>query len=239
MALQIAHTRLLLTLASSLFVTAAVSACSVPEPGPDKTAAGTLLGAAWGAGAGAVIGNQVNSTGAGVAVGAGFGAVGGMIAGASQDAAENAMIDQDQKLAALKVQTFANQMELERIQAKLDTPQGPLKVNTVYQVFFDDDATSMRTGAIENLEAIAESIKSNPYVGTISVVGHTDDTGNTEYNDKLALARATSVAGYLAARGIPLDRIKTTGVGASKPIANNATPTGRQLNRRVDVQLTK
>jgi outer membrane protein OmpA-like peptidoglycan-associated protein len=162
-----------------------------------------------------------------------------MIAGATQDSAEAGMLEQEQQLAALKVKTFANQMELEKIQAKLDTPHGAPKGNTVYQVFFDEDATSMRTGAIENLETIAESLKSNPYVGSISVVGHSDDTGSSDYNEKLALARATSVAGYLAARGISLDKIKTSGVGASKPIANNATPTGRQLNRRVDVKITR
>jgi outer membrane protein OmpA-like peptidoglycan-associated protein len=214
-----------------------VSACSVPTPGPDKTAAGTVLGAAWGAGAGAVIGNQVNSTGGGIAVGAGFGAVAGMMAGAQQDIQEGTQLEQERKLAALKVHTFANQMELEKIQARLDTPQGAPKVNPVYQVFFDEDATSMRSGALSNLEAIAESIKTNPYVGTISIVGHSDDTGNNDYNEKLALARASSVAAYLAGRGIALDKIKTSGVGSQKPIANNATPAGRQLNRRVDVQI--
>jgi OOP family OmpA-OmpF porin len=118
-------------------------------------------------------------------------------------------------------------------------PQGAPKTNAVYQVFFDEDATSMRSGAVENLEAIAESIKTNPYVGTVSVIGHSDDTGNSEYNDKLALARATSVASYLASRGISLDRLKTSGAGAQKPIATNKTPTGRQLNRRVDVQIAR
>jgi outer membrane protein OmpA-like peptidoglycan-associated protein len=217
----------------------ALTACSVPTPGPDKTAAGTVLGAAWGAGAGAAIGNQVNSQGAGIAVGAGFGAVAGMVAGAQQDIEEGTQLDQERKLAALKVQTFTNQMELEKIQARLDMPQGAPKTNAVYQVFFDEDATSMRSGAVENLEAIAESIKTNPYVGTVSVIGHSDDTGNSEYNDKLALARATSVASYLASRGISLDRLKTSGAGAQKPIATNKTPTGRQLNRRVDVQIAR
>lgn len=215
----------------------ALAACSVPTPGPDKTAAGTVLGAAWGAGAGAAIGNQINSQGGAIAVGAGFGAVAGMMAGAQQDIEEGTQLDQNRRLAALKVQTFANQMELERIQAHLDIPQGAPKTSAVYQVFFDEDATSMRSGAVANLEAIAESIKTNPYVGSVSVIGHSDDTGNTDYNEKLALARATSVAGYLASRGISLDKIKTSGVGSQKPIANNATPAGRQLNRRVDVQI--
>ena len=48
--------------------------CATPQPGPDKTIAGALLGAGWGAGAGAVVGNQIDASGGGIAVGAGLGA---------------------------------------------------------------------------------------------------------------------------------------------------------------------
>ena len=62
-----------------------ISGCSNPQPGPDKTAAGAVLGAGWGAGAGAVIGNQVNYGGEGAAIGAGFGFVQGGLEGAGYD----------------------------------------------------------------------------------------------------------------------------------------------------------
>ena len=71
------------------------------------------------------------------------------------------------------------------------------------------------------------------------VVGHADDSGNPEYNQQLSEARAREVAGYLMSRGISKDRITQKAMGSSNPIASNASQTGRQLNRRVDVYVGK
>jgi len=215
------------------------TSCSNPQPGPDKTIAGTVLGAGWGAGAGAVVGNQVDSTGKGIAVGAGFGAVSGMLMGAGLDLGEGALLKQDRELAALKVRNAGTQLELEKIQGQFDQAAFSDESIGVYQVFFDEDATSLRSGAITNLESLAETIKRDPSALMVNVVGHTDDTGASEYNDRLAQARADSVSAYLGARGISMDRIKTRSEGAAKPIASNTTQAGRQLNRRVDVFLSK
>jgi outer membrane protein OmpA-like peptidoglycan-associated protein len=212
--------------------------CSNPQPGPDKTLAGTVLGAGWGAGAGAVIGNQVSATGEGVAVGAGFGAVAGALTGAGFDLNEGAQLENDRQLASLKVRNLANQRELERIQGRLDevvlTDSG---VGGVYQVFFDEDSTSLRAGSIANLEVIAESLKTSPRAVTVHVVGHTDDSGDLQYNQRLAESRARAVSAYLGSRGISMDRIKVTSHGTARPIASNSNPVGRQLNRRVDVYI--
>ncbi len=213
--------------------------CSNPQPGPDKTIAGTVLGAGWGAGAGAVVGNQVDSTGKGIAVGAGFGAIAGLLAGGGFDLGEGALLKQDRELAALKLRNVGTQLELEKIQGTLDRAALTDASIGIYQVFFDEDATSLRAGAVANLEVLAEAIKINPHVGTVNVVGHTDDTGVADYNDRLAIARANSVSAYLGARGISVDQIKTSGQGASKPIASNSTKAGRQLNRRVDVFVSR
>lgn len=222
-----------------LLVLLLCTSCSNPQPGPDKTIAGTVLGASWGAGAGAVVGNQVDSTGKGIAVGAGFGAVAGLLAGGGFDLGEGALLKQDRELAALKIRNVGTQLELERIQGDLDKAALTDASMGVYQVFFDEDATSLRAGAVANLEVLAEAIKTNPHVVTVNVVGHTDDTGVADYNDRLALARANSVSAYLGARGISTDHIKTSGQGASQPIASNATQAGRQLNRRVDVFVSR
>ena len=112
-------------LRTSLVVSLAAAAvgCSNPQPGPDKTAAGALLGAGWGAGAGAVIGHQVSYAGEGAAIGAGFGAVAGALSGGGYDLAEGTQLDHERQLAALKVQNITNQREMERLQARgLFTP---------------------------------------------------------------------------------------------------------------------
>jgi len=216
-----------------------LTGCSNPQPGPDKTIAGTVLGAGWGAGAGAVIGNQVSASGEGVAVGAGFGAIAGALSGAGYDLSEGSQLNQERQLASLKVQSAANRRELEQVQGRLDDAVTSDFSGAMYQVFFDDDATTLRAGAVANLEAIANSIASNPRAYVIFVEGHTDDAGTPEYNEKLAEARARTVSAYIGARGISMDQIKVSNYGAKRPIASNATPVGRQLNRRVDIHIGK
>lgn len=215
-----------------------LTACGNPQPGPDKSLGGAVLGAAWGAGAGAVVGNQVSSQGGGIAVGAGFGAASGLITGAGMDMNESAMMREEKELASLKVQNMANTQELANLQASLDRAYSKAG-SGIYQVFFDPDATNLRLGSISNLEKIADSIKANPGAFRVHVDGHTDDSGRIDYNNTLAEARARSVASYLAARGIGVDQISVNSFGSKRPIASNSNPTGRQLNRRVDVYVDR
>jgi outer membrane protein OmpA-like peptidoglycan-associated protein len=216
-------------------------ACANPQPGPDKSIGGAILGAGWGAGAGAVIGNQTtDSPGKAVAVGAGFGAAGGLLMGMGYDLEESVQLEQNRELAALKVQSAANQMELAKLQAYLDhpAPQNPVGAG-VYTVHFDEDQTNLRLGSVKGLEQVAEAIKGYHGYRNVYVAGHTDDTGRPDYNEKLAKARADSVAAYLAARGIPTDYIKVESFSASRPVATNKTAAGRQLNRRTEVSLVR
>lgn len=213
--------------------------CENPQAGPDKSLGGALLGAGWGAGAGAVIGNQVSTPGKGVAVGAGFGAAAGLLMGMGYDLEEGVQLEQNRQLAALKLQNTANHFELAKLQTQLDTTMGNDPLGGVYTVFFDEDQTNLRLGATSALESVAEAIKASPASQLIHVVGHTDDTGRPDYNEKLALARAQSVAGYLAARGISTDQIKVESFGALRPVATNRSAAGRQLNRRTEVYTTR
>ena len=213
--------------------------CSMPQSGPDKTIGATILGAGWGAGAGAVIGNQVDASGGGVAVGAGVGAAAGLLMGAGWDLSESVQLDQNRQLASLRVQSTTNQIELEKIQARLDSTTETDPVGGVYQVFFDEDQTNLRLGAFSGLEQVAEAIKASSMVTAVNVAGHTDDTGNAEYNERLAQTRASEVGSYLASRGISLSQLKINGYSASRPIATNKTSGGRQLNRRVEVYISR
>ena len=219
-----------------------VVGCSNPQPGPDKTIAGTVLGAGWGAGTGAVIGHQVrhtqNGAGLGAGIGAGFGAVAGAMSGGAYDLTESTQIRLENQLASLKIQNMANAKQLDTLQDQLDYAATSEVAGGVYQVFFDVDATSLRAGSVANLEVIAESIKRSAHAYAIHVVGHTDDTGDPKYNDRLSEARARAVSAYLGSRGISMDQIHVTNHGAKRPIASNVTDVGRQLNRRVDVYIS-
>ena len=70
---------------------------------------------------------------------------------------------------------------------------------------------------------------------TILVEGHTCSIGPADYNQGLSERRARSVADELIRQGVRPDAIRVVGYGMDRPIADNATEEGRQLNRRVEV----
>ncbi len=73
----------------------------------------------------------------------------------------------------------------------------------------------------------------------IQIQGHTDSIGGKKLNEELSAKRAASVQSYLVSNNnVPADKITSTGLGDSKPIATNKTAQGRAQNRRVDVIIT-
>lgn len=71
----------------------------------------------------------------------------------------------------------------------------------------------------------------------LSLVGHTDSSGDRGLNLSLSQARADAVKGYLVEKGIDPVRISTSGVGPDQPIASNDSATGRAKNRRIDFRV--
>lgn len=69
---------------------------------------------------------------------------------------------------------------------------------------------------------------------TLVVTGHTDDVGTPETNLALSQARAQIVVDWMVQRGIAPERVVARGAGESEPIADNATPEGREANRRIE-----
>ncbi len=69
----------------------------------------------------------------------------------------------------------------------------------------------------------------------ITLIGHTDASGDAAANVALSRDRAAAVRDWLVAQGIATDRIGVRGEGANAPVDTNATPEGRARNRRVEV----
>jgi hypothetical protein len=67
----------------------------------------------------------------------------------------------------------------------------------------------------------------------VTLEGNTDNVGSDQFNDKLALARATSVKNFLIKYGAPAGRIEIQALGKRRPKIDNSTPEGRFVNRRV------
>lgn len=224
-----------LSIRSTTVCLCVIAASCGPTAGPDKSVGGAVVGAAWGAGAGAVVGNQIGNRGDGALVGAGLGLVDGAATGLGLDASEEELLDQRQVLQDLQVQSAINERQLKRIQSKLDFPPAGVGAPQVYQLFFDQDGTNLKSGSVALIEEIARSIRANPYVRSIVVSGHSDDEGTKEYNDRLASSRARAVMGYLGQHGVALDIIRIEEHGSERPLVSNITAEGRQLNRRVDI----
>jgi OmpA-OmpF porin, OOP family len=102
---------------------------------------------------------------------------------------------------------------------------------------FDFDSDRIRPEGTERLDELIADLKEFPRVGTVSIVGHTDSTGPAEYNEGLAERRANAVREYMIQQGIEADRIEALGRGEAEPIATNETREGRQLNRRVEIEI--
>lgn len=221
----------------ALAAAAIVSACS-PTPYPDKSVAGAVLGAGWGMGAGAVIGNQLNDIGPGMAIGSAFGAGSGLLTGIGLDIAEGQELEAQRELDALRVQVSANQQSLRGLVASLDNRQHALATtDTTDTVYFDEGSAALHSGAVQKLEHFIDSARFNPYFGGIEIHGHSDDTGNEEKNKWLSESRAKSVAAFIGAHGVSMDQMKLYAHGSTRPEASNAGSAGRQLNRRVEIYL--
>lgn len=70
----------------------------------------------------------------------------------------------------------------------------------------------------------------------LEVAGYTDSTGSRQVNERLSLKRAEAVRAFLVSAGVPGDRLTAHGYGPADPVASNATPAGRELNRRVELR---
>lgn len=99
---------------------------------------------------------------------------------------------------------------------------------------FEFDSAKLRSGEIRKLDEVV-SFAAKYRDAKLESSGHTCNIGSEEYNQKLSERRAESVKSYLVKKGVAADRIVTVGYGESKPMADNNTRAGRELNRRVEV----
>ena len=199
----------------------ATSGCTTdPETGRQtisKTALGGIGGALGGYLLGDLVGGRRDRTEK--ILGAGIGGLAGAGIGAYMDKQER---DLRARTAGTDVQVTREGDNL-----VLNIPSG---------ITFAYDSADVQPQFRRTLDQVADTL--SQYNQTyIDVYGHTDSTGSDAYNQTLSQRRATSVADYLASRGVQPARIGTRGFGESQPIASNDTDAGRAANRRVEVKL--
>lgn len=171
---------------------------------------GTAIGAVAGGALGAVLGKGKGAV-IGAALGGGIGAYAG-----------NRM-DKQAK-------------ELEKIAETRRTDQG-LITKLKGDILFDSGKSVLKADAKTNLSQMADIMKKYPE-NVLAINGYTDNTGSSKVNDELSKKRAEAVRSQLVASGLPASVISTNGMGSANPIATNDTSSGRQQNRRVEVEIT-
>lgn len=103
-------------------------------------------------------------------------------------------------------------------------------------LYFDTDKYDILPESYAELLILLDFLNINPYL-RIEISGHTDNKGEATKNKTLSNNRANAVYNYLLQHGVKIDRMVKIGYGDTKPISDNDTEEGRQLNRRTDIKI--
>lgn len=207
----------IVTLAAIVLAVSGLSGCANMTETQRTTATGAGIGVLAGAAIGAAAGGS-RGAGTGAAIGAALGAGGGYL-WSQQMQEQKATMEQATRGTGVAVtQTADNQL-------KLDIPS---------DISFDTGRYDIKPNMRAILDRFATSLNQNP-VSTVRIIGHTDSSGSDAVNAPLSVNRAAATRDYLVARGVAVSRIAIDGRGSHEPVADNATPAGRAMNRRVEI----
>ena len=181
---------------------------------------GALIGAGVGAAVGAVAYHKNRTEGALV------GAVGGGLAGGAVGAYMDSQRKDLEKNLAKEIQ--AGQARVEAL------PNHVVRVTMTSQTAFETNSSSIKPGFDTTMNKIADVVVRYGKT-SLTVVGHTDNVGSNDYNQKLSERRAHAVAQYLEGKRVDPIRLAVSGKGEAQPIASNSSESGRQQNRRVEI----
>jgi peptidoglycan-associated lipoprotein len=106
-----------------------------------------------------------------------------------------------------------------------------LFLKEVRDAYFDYDKADIRPDAREALSKTADFLKGHPQF-KVTIEGHCDERGSTEYNLGLGQRRADAVKQYLVSLGVPADRLATVSFGKEKPFCQEHNEPCWQQNRR-------
>ncbi len=119
----------------------------------------------------------------------------------------------------------------------IDIPLQPIEVNAsivLNNIFFDINKFELKPESRSELDKVVALMNDNPGM-KILISGHTDNIGKSSDNLVLSNNRAKAVISYLISKGVLPARLQSRGFGATKPIADNQTESGRAVNRRTEL----
>lgn len=178
---------------------------------------GAVIGTGGGAAVGAVIGKTLGNTAAGAIAGAVVGGTVGAIIGQNMD-------------------KKARELEEEMDGVTVQRVEEGIAVSFENGILFDFDSSNLRASGYENLRKLTRIINRDDET-ILMIVGHTDSSGDEDYNLRLSERRAQSASRYMISQGLDASRIQIVGRGEYEPIAANDTDASRQENRRIEVAI--
>ena len=152
--------------------------------------------------------------------------------------AEQRAAQQQANATAAMAQASAAQDQVRALQAQLRdmeaqrTERGLLV--TLGDVLFAFNKAELSAQAGPRLDKLANFLKQFPD-RKLLIEGYTDSVGSESYNQELSERRAMAVRDALVQRGVDTSRIGARGYGKAYPVADNASPEGRAMNRRVEI----
>ena len=198
-----------------------LTACATTDPYTgERKASNTAKGAGIGAAAGAAIG-------AATADDRGKGALAGAAAGGALGGGIGYYMDRQEEKLRQELQGTGVQVRREGDRINLIMPGNITFATGRYEI------RSEFYGVLDSVAKVLAEFKDT----AIKVSGHTDSTGGDQLNQTLSERRADSVREYLIRRDVAAGRIQSQGYGPRYPIASNDTASGRQANRRVELEL--
>ena len=105
-----------------------------------------------------------------------------------------------------------------------------------FNLYYAPRVNEITPKSMSVLEKAVGFLKEHPEY-KVKITGHTDNVGDDEYNMELSVERAADVLKIFNRKGINFNRLHSEGRGETDPIASNETDEGRQLNRRIEVEL--
>ncbi|MEI8135158.1 MAG: OmpA family protein [bacterium] len=103
-------------------------------------------------------------------------------------------------------------------------------------IFFETDKIELLPASFAELDRLANILLRDSSL-SVTIEGHTDNTGSEPHNKALSFGRAKSVMDYMNSKGINPKRLQAHGFAAEIPIASNDTDEGKAKNRRVEFRI--
>jgi OmpA-OmpF porin, OOP family len=135
-------------------------------------------------------------------------------------------------------QTINVTLELERNENTSSSMAQQLEAEgkiDLYGIYFDVDKDVLKLQSEATLQQVHGLLMERPTLSVV-IAGHTDSEGAADYNAELSRRRAAAVVKWLVEHDIGVERLVPEGMGESQPVADNSTPSGRALNRRVEIR---